>query len=1395
MADFLVESVRKAVLDFAARKKYDCIPTVQHSQALDYEAASGSSSLSYGDLDIYSKVQGNDLSIIRRLESVKEIGIQFSDMLYCMRPLSKCLEENVFTIDASEFVHESIANSKRVFSLMRPYFNRIYELIKYVHFASSTIRDGLSVIEKDDNDDTMLYACSDSIISALDTLLILNTLMNQKHTVMSQDFYIYSQSLAALVEDSNTSQKFASLTNRQDELITFLDPGADEGSDVIYHTLRSEVKIVSGHEEILTKLLELVFKRFSSKGRTIVANDKFQLNRVMTYILLLIDGAEDKDGDDDDTSISSATVKTSHTKSSKVSSKKSKKSNGLNIFTDRKYRRIIKACQEICIRMPLVPLKWDIVMYPAREFSLSPNFQPKTMLPEWGDFGDSDRQKSLEFYDISKVHKTTVASFEKWAGELSRSVVSLRSHLEEGTPVVRTDLAEEIFGNISCCMSLLGSWSTALWTCVIWKIRHPKNEVTDIRETGDESTLATEDISETATNLTSEYNGPDDMIENMMDASGSSYDNSFRKNFQHIEWIAFLEIVSKIKTMESMLQSILADAAPLLNLHIHHVTQQFAQTDLVPLLHRSEKHSQPLLEQLLTIQSICVDWNGADPEDMNKAYQAFSRKVGSKPESAHDERVVALSRAQILLLRANVYGALQKASASSNLLKAVDIEVLENFMEGSSVFEYLTYPGNTLRLVSDLSFLWCRETFVERNGFVQLPIYQSLPWLMVQFLLKSITNSHADLANDVSSYLLPVLEIYNDAGWTALHVLSKQHLYDEVEAEASLALDLLTYHLADMAYSQVKDRACALEMDSRQYAIMLSSEWEAPLIQILSIIDKRQVNLLGRVLDLSLYLSKRIQNMMVEDLSTAISFYESGPVSAVETLHAKINVVRATHKLLSENLQVMLSPFDELLALADERMEQLGPDTMSDTKSIFSGRISFHTVDNIARDIIPNFAYNVYTRRFVRAPVTIHAVHYDEAPSPNEIPRSFGFGYRCEAAMYQACRALEGYFGTEHLEILNGLLGPDWIIAMTQEVLASASDAIDNLNGLIRALYADMLPVDLPSSGTSLLEAFDEILENCQSLREYEDIKRSVFQTFRELGNAILLLIILSEMVQMQSSKRRHLSLPFAFRGQDGSGNDEEDTVSLTMLSSIANTGQMHNNQNDSNPLVKSVPAINLLPDVTNMLSSCMEQTAQLQGSIFAFTMRRIKSIILASDKFQLQPSLRFSGEDVLLSKNQIDSFANVWSYLNFIYCKPSIYEDGEVDSFGNPIKSEAIPNDEEFGHGFTMGGAILLHVLRQRSLYEIFDFSLFLVQMKRMESPYVAEASITSDLSKGNKLDESKSTFDNGKVQRRSLAIRLVKAAEKQHKVMRILFDILDIETPNNTIIDFAGDFPVYDA
>ena len=91
-----------------------------------------------------------------------------------------------------------------------------------------------------------------------------------------------------------------------------------------------------------------------------------------------------------------------------------------------------------------------------------------------------------------------------------------------------------------------------------------------------------------------------------------------------------------------------------------------------------------------------------------------------------------------------------------------------------------------------------------------------------------------------------------------------------------------------------------------------------------------------------------------------------------------------------------------------------------------------------------------------------------------------------------------------------------------------------------------------------------------------------------------------------------------------------------------------------------------------------------------------------------------------------------------------------------------------------------------------MFDFSLFLIQVKRLEPNSVVQASIKPICARGSKLDESKSSFDKEKVERRNLVLRLVKTAERQHKVTKHLFDILDIEAPNTTMIDFNGDFPV---
>ena len=70
------------------------------------------------------------------------------------------------------------------------------------------------------------------------------------------------------------------------------------------------------------------------------------------------------------------------------------------------------------------------------------------------------------------------------------------------------------------------------------------------------------------------------------------------------------------------------------------------------------------------------------------------------------------------------------------------------------------------------------------------------------------------------SSLIPVIEnmfytldIYNDAAYRALYVLTQQHLYDEIEAEVNLVFDQFVIQLAKGVYSYFKDMAAYSNLD------------------------------------------------------------------------------------------------------------------------------------------------------------------------------------------------------------------------------------------------------------------------------------------------------------------------------------------------------------------------------------------------------------------------------------------------------------------------------------------------------------------------------------------------------------------------------------------------------
>ena len=86
--------------------------------------------------------------------------------------------------------------------------------------------------------------------------------------------------------------------------------------------------------------------------------------------------------------------------------------------------------------------------------------------------------------------------------------------------------------------------------------------------------------------------------------------------------------------------------------------------------------------------------------------------------------------------------------------------------------------------------------------------------------------------------------------------------------------------------------------------------------------------------------------------------------------------------------------------------------------------------------------------------------------------------------------------------------------------------------------------------------------------------------------------------------------------------------------------------------------------------------------------------------------------------KNAV-GFHRLWSALSFLFCIVDGAGETAVSAGGGEVPATAtlISNEAEFGHGFTIAGCMLLHLLGQRATFEVLDFSNYVLQMDAHET------------------------------------------------------------------------------
>jgi cytoplasmic FMR1 interacting protein len=710
-----------------------------------------------------------------------------------------------------------------------------------------------------------------------------------------------------------------------------------KSKNFILLTLKDRLKTIQGYERVLCEIMNLLVENFED-CLFMTPDEKFGFIRLIPHLMVLLDGD--------------------------VTDPKS-----FNIFNTKKIA--ISTLQKLMKRYTVVPLHADMSITLLYILERCPHFNFFTVGDTWGSYSNTGVKGKIEKgieseYDIrfdwltiKSDYSHFLVQFTAYMNQLSKtsycSIIDNESLNAMSSDEFSLLEAAKIAMELSLKgFTLLSQWKAQLQLTLAWKYTHPNcSKITD-------------------TNSAPNYEVTVPKEEESNEQQGLEYEQVIQRNFRKEELTIVVGIISRIKSLSSILSNAEVNLSPLLRIYAHHRIQHIARGDLLPLLHRVDKRKKTShLAPLLKIRDLVADY-GQDKNKDDEDFKSYSRKQGNV-HVKHQLRAVSVSNSQLYMFRSQIHAICDETSVyrqKKGLLgkadmEKEDIQSFEIFYKESFFYPYLLNFQDTLMRVSDMGDLWYREFYLELTKCVQLPIEMSLPWILIELVICNQNSSESDIP--MIQDVFHILDIYNDAAHQALHAYHQQHLYDEIEAEANLVLEQLIVSLSEDSYEYYKN-VTASNMLEKSYKRRLEEIRGETFLTIGiqkfdSLITQRNIIILGRSLNLSVPIIQHVVRRVYNDIDIAIRIFESDDICCVIELKGLLDIIKETHRVISDQLEIV--DYDLIFNEVNESISS------PEGKSRGRGRIMNHCINSINNDIIPNFSYNSYTKRFVRSPMPL----------------------------------------------------------------------------------------------------------------------------------------------------------------------------------------------------------------------------------------------------------------------------------------------------------------------------------------------------------------------------------------------------------------------------------------
>lgn len=610
-----------------------------------------------------------------------------------------------------------------------------------------------------------------------------------------------------------------------------------------------------------------------------------------------------------------------------------------------------------------------------------------------------------------------------------------------------------------------------------------------------------------------------------------------------------------------------------------------------------------------------------------------------------------------------------------------DTGLLKKFLKKSLYYNDILQLEQTLAIVFDQSSLYFKETFLDsyrsyylqtmpkenvpKNKAIYFPLTSSLPFMLINMAIKR-ADSHGEL---VGTMFYP-FSIYDDAANIALSTLESKFLYDEILAECSRTLLLISWSFSHYAFKTVKTYITERYVDERLQSMdkapiynKTTSVNKNSIMRIRNFLQQNQLFIVGHHTNLRSNIAKLLEKIFIKEIASYQKVLENYGISSIFIFSSMMKIYRKVYTFFVE-CDAPLTTFDELLQIG---LGEGAPNS-------FSSKILNSISESLFGSIIPN--YSLYTNPYrLFSQINDNKISAYLRSNKNTIPFSI------------LGQTIDG-IGIKHfLEVLFYIDDG----GMYKILLKMKETVKTTFNSFLEIYRQEKInihrikdsPLGLGSNNT--FSNYEKIYGLLVKNRKID----SLFLLLRALGNIIAIAEMIDDAYALKSlSEEQFLAYIFMCRSVEENPEkiksteiDETKDEIFTMFGKQAS-------------------------DFKEMFK--WQQTEENQGKKLVVAPKNdeilhpFKQVILKElvncIKFDALPNFVETSQN-LLDFPSLTGFAAVWSVLEFVYCLKECYHNNYFQAELTKVSPLA-----KYGESVLIAAAIILTVTNQIQMSRVFS-------------------------------------------------------------------------------------------